>query len=82
MELIFIGTSSGRTSLTKFHSSLLFKINSKNILIDSGDGISKALLNQKISANKITDIIFFSLSFRSFSWIAIFNYSNDNKQQI
>ncbi|MCB9209284.1 MAG: MBL fold metallo-hydrolase [Ignavibacteriales bacterium] len=58
MELIFIGTSSGRTSLTKFHSSLLFKINSKNILIDSGDGISKTLLNQKISANKITDIIF------------------------
>ena len=58
MELIFIGTSSGRTSLNSSHSSMLFKINSKKILIDSGDGISKALLKQNIHTNSITDIIY------------------------
>lgn len=58
MELIFIGTSSGKTDLNRFHSSLLFKSGSKNILIDAGDSISRALLNQDIAINKITDIIF------------------------
>jgi len=57
MDLIFIGTSSGRTSLDRFHSSLLFNNQSKRILIDSGDGISRALLNHKIVFNSITDII-------------------------
>lgn len=57
MELIFVGTSSGKTSLTRFHSSLLFKTNSSNILIDAGDGISKALLNQHITFNSISDIV-------------------------
>lgn len=57
MKLKFIGTSSGRTSLDRFHTSFIFNINSKNILIDCGDGISKALLSQGISYNSVTDII-------------------------
>ena len=57
MELIFVGTSSGRTSLNRFHSSFLLKSESENILIDTGDGISKALMNQNIDFNSITDII-------------------------
>lgn len=57
MHLNFIGTGSGRTSLNRFHSSLLFNTNEKSILIDVGDSISRALLNQNISFNTITDII-------------------------
>lgn len=58
MELIFVGTSSGKTSKDRFHSSLLFKTNSNNVLIDTGDSISRALLAQKISVNSISDIIY------------------------
>jgi len=58
MELIFIGTGSGKTSLTRNHSALLFRDSSSNILIDAGDGISKSLLIHGIEFNKITDIIF------------------------
>jgi len=57
MELIFLGTSSGRTSLNRYHSSILFKDESNIILIDSGDGVSKALLTLNISFNSITDIV-------------------------
>jgi ribonuclease BN (tRNA processing enzyme) len=57
MEIIFVGTSSGRTSLNRFHSSLLFKLNKNSILIDAGDGVSKALLKQEISYSSISDII-------------------------
>ena len=58
MQLNFIGTGSGRTSIDRFHSSLLFTAHDKNILIDAGDSISRAMLKQKISFNSITDIIF------------------------
>ena len=47
MQLTFIGTGSGRTSIDRFHSSLLFTVNDKNILIDAGDSISRAMLKQK-----------------------------------
>ena len=57
MELLFIGTSSGRTSLNRFHSSILFKSKLKNVLIDTGDGVAKALMNQNIEFNSIKDII-------------------------
>ncbi len=56
MQLKFIGTGSGKTSLKRFHSSILFE-NDKSILIDTGDGISKALLKQNISWNLIDVII-------------------------
>jgi len=57
MQLKFIGTGSGKTSLKRFHSSLLFTTGKKKILIDAGDGISKALLKQNISWNSIDTII-------------------------
>jgi ribonuclease Z len=57
MYLNFIGTGSGRTSLNRFHSSLLFKSDEKSMLLDAGDSISRALLNQKLPFNNITDII-------------------------
>jgi len=58
MKLSFIGTGSGRTSIDRFHSSLLFSVNNKNLLIDAGDSISRALLKQEIPFNSITDILF------------------------
>lgn len=57
-SIIFIGTSSGKTSLKRFHSSLLVKSKSFNLLIDCGDGASKALLSQNISLNSIDGILF------------------------
>jgi ribonuclease Z len=57
-ELIFIGTSSGKTSLNRYHSSFLISTPNYNMLIDTGDGISKALLTQQISYDVIDGILF------------------------
>ena len=57
-ELIFIGTSSGKTSLKRFHSSFFISTSNYNLLIDAGDGISKALLTQQVSCNVIDGILF------------------------
>lgn len=57
MEIIFIGTGSGKTSLTRFHSSILVTAQNHSLLIDSGDGISKALLNANVNFDKIDTII-------------------------
>jgi len=57
-SIVFIGTSSGKTSLKRFHSSLLIKSKSFNLLIDCGDGASKALLSQRISLDLIDGILF------------------------
>lgn len=58
MELQFIGTGSGKTSLKRNHSSILFDTDKSKILIDCGDGISKALLKYNIAFNQIDAIIF------------------------
>lgn len=57
-ELIFIGTSSGKTSLNRFHSSFFISTSIYNLLIDAGDGISKALLTQQVSYDAIDGILF------------------------
>jgi ribonuclease Z len=57
-ELIFIGTSSGKTSLNRFHSSFLISSSNYNLLIDAGDGVSKALLMQQVSYDLIDGILF------------------------
>lgn len=57
-ELIFIGTSSGKTSVNRFHSSFLILTSNYNLLIDAGDGISKALLTQQVSYDVIDGILF------------------------
>lgn len=58
MKLQFIGTGSGKTSLKRNHSSILFDTDKSKILIDCGDGISKALLKYDIAFNQIDTIIF------------------------
>ena len=57
-ELIFIGTGSALESLDRFHSSFLIKSKNYNLLIDAGDGVSKALLNQQINYFSIDGILF------------------------
>jgi len=57
-ELVFIGTSSGKTSLNRFHSSFLISTSNYNLLMDAGDGISKALLTRRVSYDVIDGILF------------------------
>ncbi|HSP86865.1 MAG TPA: MBL fold metallo-hydrolase [Ignavibacteriaceae bacterium] len=57
MELKFVGTSSGKASLKRYHSSFLINTGSYNLLVDAGDGISYALMNQKILFNFIDGIL-------------------------
>ncbi len=57
MKIRFIGTGSGKTSLQRFHSSIFFSSDSYNLLIDTGDGISKALLSQNINLHLINGIL-------------------------
>jgi len=56
LEIIFVGTGSGKTQLKRFHTSLFIKNGNHNLLIDTGDGISKALLYQNINLNDIDSI--------------------------
>lgn len=58
MKLQFIGTGSGKTSLERDHSSILFDSDKSKILIDCGDGTSKALMKNNIEFNQIDTIIF------------------------
>ncbi|MCW8804033.1 MAG: MBL fold metallo-hydrolase [Ignavibacteriaceae bacterium] len=58
MKITFIGTSSGKTSLDRFHSSLLFSSKKYNLLVDAGDGISRALLSGGINFNSLNGILF------------------------
>jgi ribonuclease Z len=57
MKIKFLGTSSGKTSLTRHHSSFLISSSNYNLLVDCGDGISKAILSQKININSIDSIL-------------------------
>lgn len=58
MKIRFIGTGSGKTSLKRDHSSILIENGNSNLLIDCGDGISKAFLKNSISFNSINSILF------------------------
>jgi ribonuclease Z len=58
MKIRFIGTGSGKTSLERFHSSVLLEKGDKNLLIDTGDGVSRALLSAGVSFNSISEIVY------------------------
>ena len=57
MKIKFLGTGSGKTSLNRFHSSFLITSIKHNLLVDCGDGISKAMLNQNVDLNSIDFIL-------------------------
>jgi ribonuclease Z len=58
VKITFVGTGSGKSSLNHFHSSLLISSQNYNLLIDAGDGISRALLLNEINFNAIDGILF------------------------
>jgi len=58
VKITFVGTSSGKASLDRFHSSLLLSTEDYNLLVDAGDGISRALLVNGINFNSINGIAF------------------------
>lgn len=70
MNLTFIGTSSGETSLKRDHSSILIDTENSKVLIDCGDGIAKALLKQNIEYNSIDAVVFTHYHADHFSGIA------------
>lgn len=70
MKIHFIGTGSGKTSLTRNHSSILISFLKHNLLIDAGEGISKALLSQNINYNSIDSILFTHFHADHFTGIA------------
>ena len=57
MKIKFLGTGSGKTSLNRYHSSFLLSSSNHNLLVDCGDGISKAILKQNINFNSIDSIL-------------------------
>ena len=57
MKIKFLGTGSGKTSLNRYHSSFLISSSKYNLLVDCGDGISKAILAQNIDFNSIDSIL-------------------------
>ena len=56
-DLFFVGTSSGKTSTTRNHSSILISTTNYNLLIDAGDGIPKAFLLYNIDFNSIDGVL-------------------------
>lgn len=57
IKIVFTGTGSGRSSLNRFHSSFLIRSDSYNLLIDAGDGISRALLRLGIEFKEIDGVL-------------------------
>lgn len=56
MQLLFLGTSDGKTSTEHFHTSFLISDENTGLLIDTGDGISKAILSAGRKFDDITSI--------------------------
>jgi ribonuclease Z len=58
LKIKFVGTGSGETSLKRFHSAFIINHRNYSLLVDAGDGIARALLNQNILYNEIDGILF------------------------
>lgn len=56
-EIKFIGTGSGMASLNRYFSSFIISFENFNLLVDAGDGISRALLSQGVSFSYINGIL-------------------------
>jgi ribonuclease Z len=70
LKIHFIGTGSAKTSLINYHTSLLISSDKYNLLIDTGDGISRALLQSSIDFNSIDGILLTHLHPDHFSGLA------------
>ena len=70
MKIHFIGTGSAKASRNNYHTSLLISSDKYNLLIDTGDGISRALLQSSIDFNSIDGILLTHLHPDHFSGLA------------
>lgn len=57
MKIIFLGTSSGKVSVSRYHSSLFYSSRKYNLLVDAGEGISRSLIHNNISFDSIDGIL-------------------------
>ncbi len=57
MNLLFTGTGSGKTSLKRYHSSLVISVHDFSLLVDAGDSVSRALLSEGIRYNSIDGVV-------------------------
>jgi ribonuclease Z len=58
VNITFVGTNSGKASLNRNHSSLLFTSKEYNLLVDTGDGISRALISNGINFCALNGILY------------------------
>lgn len=58
MEITFVGTGSGKVSLERYFSSFLLSVPEYNLLVDAGDGASRALEQSRIDFNAINSVLF------------------------
>jgi ribonuclease BN (tRNA processing enzyme) len=70
LKILFTGTGSGKTSLERYHSSLLISVKGFSLLVDSGDSVSRALLSAGISYNSLNGIVITHLHPDHFSGLA------------
>lgn len=57
MEIIFIGTGSGKVVLNRYHSSFILKSKNFNLLVEAGDSVSRAIADAAIDVEMI-DAVF------------------------
>ncbi|MCL6494847.1 MAG: MBL fold metallo-hydrolase, partial [Ignavibacterium sp.] len=70
MKIKFIGTGSAKVSLRRNFTSLLLETENDKTLIDCGDGISRALLQQNVELNSINKILITHLHSDHFSGLS------------
>jgi ribonuclease Z len=57
MKIIFLGTSSGKVSVSRYHTSTLFSFVKYNLLVDAGEGISRSLVQNNILFDSLDGIL-------------------------
>lgn len=57
MEILFIGSGSAKTTLNRHHSSVTISAGNHNLLVDAGDGVSRALLESSIDYSSLDSIL-------------------------
>jgi ribonuclease BN (tRNA processing enzyme) len=57
MQITFIGTGSGKASLSRHHSAIVIDSGDHKMLLDAGDGINRSLLGQDIDPLQIDSIL-------------------------
>lgn len=67
MKIKFIGSGSGLASFDRYHTSLFITSNDHRLLVDCGDGVTKAILKHNIVYNSIDSIIISHLHADHFS---------------